>query len=61
MHLWKRLLRETTGQDTVEWALLAALISIVAVTALYNISPLVRQAFAGIRFAMMNMQSSGWF
>jgi Flp pilus assembly pilin Flp len=63
MHPWKRFLRETRGQDTIEWALLAAFISIVAITALYNLSPLVRQAFSGVRFALMSMRSGavGWF
>lgn len=40
-----RLLREDTGQDMVEYGLVAAFISIVAIVALKNIAPLVQALY----------------
>jgi len=44
MTFWKRILNDDSGQDLVEYGLLAALISIVAVTSLQAIGPLVAAA-----------------
>jgi len=45
MNTFIRLLREDSGQDMVEYGLLSALISIVAVATLMTIGPLVSYLF----------------
>jgi Flp pilus assembly pilin Flp len=45
MKLFARLLREQHGQDMVEYGLLAAFISIMAVVTIRNIGPLVQPLY----------------
>lgn len=45
----KNFLREDSGQDMVEYALLGAFISIVAIAALRAIGPLVTAVFTKIQ------------
>jgi Flp pilus assembly pilin Flp len=45
MHRFKRLLREDSGQDMVEYGLLSAFISIVAIVTLKSIKPLVAMLY----------------
>jgi len=52
MHYLSRLLHEEDGQDMVEYALLAAFISIVAIGALRAIGPLVNAIYIRIRDAL---------
>ena len=47
-----RFLQEDTGQDMVEYGLLAAFISIVAIAALRAIGPLVNAVFVNIQNAL---------
>jgi Flp pilus assembly pilin Flp len=47
-----RFLREDSGQDMVEYGLLAAFISIVAIAALRAIGPLVNAVFVKIQAAL---------
>ncbi|UCG51298.1 MAG: Flp family type IVb pilin [Candidatus Latescibacterota bacterium] len=48
----KRFLREDAGQDMVEYGLLAAFISIVAIAALQAIGPLVRTIYENVQAAL---------
>ena len=52
MSYLKRLFREESGQDMVEYGLLAAFISIVAIAALQAIGPLVNAVFVAIQNAL---------
>jgi Flp pilus assembly pilin Flp len=52
MNFLKRLLREEDGQDMVEYGLLGAFISIVAIAALQAIGPLVNAIYGAIRDAL---------
>ena len=45
------------GEDIVEYALLASLLSIIAIATLYAISPEVREIFMHVRYALMSIQS----
>lgn len=47
-----RFLREDSGQDMVEYGLLAAFISIVAIAALREIGPLVDTVYVKIQNAL---------
>ena len=47
-----RFVRGRRGQDTVEYALLAAFISVVALTALLYISPWVKPTYLKVQDAM---------
>ena len=55
MRRTRRLLSEDTGEDMVEYALLASFLSIVAVATLYQISPGVREIYARLRLALMSV------
>jgi len=52
MNYLKRILREEEGQDMVEYGLLAAFISIVAIAALQAIGPLVSAIYTSIQNAL---------
>ena len=52
MSYLKRFFREESGQDMVEYGLLAAFISIVAIAALQAIGPLVNAVFVAIQNAL---------
>ena len=52
MNHLRRFLHEEDGQDMVEYALLAAFISIVAIAALRAIGPLVNAIYIRIRDAL---------
>lgn len=50
--MFRRFLREDKGQDMVEYGLLAAFISIVAILALQAIGPLVNDIYEAVRDAL---------
>lgn len=52
MRFLKKLLKEDAGQDMVEYGLLAAFISIVAIATLQAIGPLVDAVYVNIRNAL---------
>ena len=52
MVCFKRLLRDETGQDLIEYGLLAAFISIVALATIRAIGPLVADLWVIIRDAI---------
>ena len=52
MRFLKKLIREEQGQDMVEYALLAAFISIVAIVTIRNIGPLVDAVYANVQAAL---------
>lgn len=52
MNQLRRFLHEEDGQDMVEYALLAAFISIVAIAALRAIGPLVNAIYGRIQAAL---------
>ena len=52
MGLLSRLRREEDGQDMVEYGLLGAFISIVAVVTIRNIGPLVDALFQAVQAAL---------
>ena len=52
MRFLSRLIREEQGQDMVEYALLAAFISIVAIVTIRNIGPLVDAVYQNVQAAL---------
>ena len=52
MKFISRLVRDENGQDMVEYALLAAFISIVAIVTLRNIGPLINAIYVRIQAAL---------
>ena len=52
MRFLKNLLRKEDGQDMVEYALLAAFISIVAIVTIRNIGPLVDAIYQNVESAL---------
>lgn len=52
MKFWKKFLREDDGQDMIEYGLLAAFISIVAIVALRAIGPLVNAVYVAVQNAL---------
>ena len=52
MNFLKNILRNDEGQDMVEYGLLAAFISIVAIAALQAIGPLVNAVYVSIQNAL---------
>jgi len=52
MRFLKKLIREEQGQDMVEYALLAAFISIVAIVTIRNIGPLVDAVYQNVQSAL---------
>ena len=52
MRFLKKLIREESGQDMVEYALLAAFISIVAIVTIRNIGPLVDAVYQNVQGAL---------
>ena len=52
MKLFARLLHEEHGQDMVEYGLLAAFISIMAVVTIRNIGPLIVPFYEAVRNAL---------
>jgi Flp pilus assembly pilin Flp len=52
MKLIARLVREESGQDMVEYALLAAFISIVAIVTIRAIGPLVDAVYQNVQAAL---------
>jgi Flp pilus assembly pilin Flp len=49
MNLLKRVFRNQAGQDLMEYGLLAALISIVAILALQTLGPLIASFYVAVR------------
>ncbi len=47
-----KLVKEESGQDMVEYALLAAFISIVAIVTIRNIGPLVDAVYTNVEAAL---------
>lgn len=54
----KRLIRGQTGQDAVEYGLLASFISIVAVNALLQFGPLLKPAYYYLQDAVRRAATS---
>ncbi|HZL85376.1 MAG TPA: Flp family type IVb pilin [Candidatus Krumholzibacteria bacterium] len=52
MRFLRNLLRKEDGQDMVEYALLAAFISIVAIVTIRNIGPLVDAVYQNVQSAL---------
>lgn len=52
MRFLSKLIREEKGQDMVEYALLAAFISIVAIVTIRNIGPLVDAVYQNVQAAL---------
>jgi len=52
MKMFKNLLRKEDGQDMVEYALLAAFISIIAIVTIRNIGPLVDAVYQNVQSAL---------
>ncbi|HZM17583.1 MAG TPA: Flp family type IVb pilin [Candidatus Krumholzibacteria bacterium] len=52
MRFLTRLIHEDKGQDMVEYALLAAFISIVAIVTIRNIGPLVDAVYQNVQAAL---------
>ena len=52
MHYIARFVREDEGQDMVEYALLAAFISIVAIVVIKAIGPLVNTIYENVKAAL---------
>ena len=52
MRFVSKLIRKEEGQDMVEYALLAAFISIVAIVTIRNIGPLVTAIYVRIQAAL---------
>jgi Flp pilus assembly pilin Flp len=52
MHSIMHFIREDEGQDTVEYALLAAFISIFAIVAIKAIGPLVNAIYENVKTAL---------
>ena len=52
MEQLRRFLNNDSGQDMMEYGLLAALLSIVAITALQNLGPLLSAFWAAIQAAI---------
>ena len=52
MKALKNLLRKDDGQDMVEYALLAAFISIIAIVTIRNIGPLVDAVYQNVQSAL---------
>ncbi|MND08460.1 Flp/Fap pilin component [compost metagenome] len=50
--LFRRLVLNESGQDLIEYALLAALIAVTSITALQTLSPLIPKIFADIVAAL---------
>jgi len=51
----KRLVREESGQDLIEYALLAGFISLVAVVAITNVGTGVNQVYGNIQTQVGNI------
>ena len=47
-HIFSELLRNTEGQDLIEYALLAALIALAAVTAMQNLGGAINTKFDNV-------------
>ena len=52
MNSLRRFLKDETGQDMIEYALLAAFISIVAIVAIRAIGPLVNTIYQNVQAAL---------
>lgn len=52
MSYLRRFVREESGQDMIEYGLLAAFISVVAIAALQAIGPLVKAIYVAIQNAL---------
>jgi Flp pilus assembly pilin Flp len=52
MRFLSKLIREEKGQDMVEYALLAAFISIIAIVTIRNIGPLVDAVYQNVQAAL---------
>jgi Flp pilus assembly pilin Flp len=57
--LFRRLVREEKGQDVIEYALLAAAISVVAIPTVPTIGSAVNNAFADINTKVSSMPGAG--
>jgi pilus assembly protein Flp/PilA len=51
-NLFNRFVREESGQDIIEYALLAAFISIVAIVTIRNIGPLINAIYVRVQNAL---------
>lgn len=52
---WRRTALSNSGQDMVEYALIASALSIIAIATLQAISPLLREIFFSIKVALMSI------
>jgi Flp pilus assembly pilin Flp len=52
MRILKNFIRKEDGQDMVEYALLAAFISIIAIVTIRNIGPLVDAIYQNVQAAL---------
>jgi pilus assembly protein Flp/PilA len=52
MRFFSKLIRDESGQDMVEYALLAAFISIVAILTIRNIGPLINAIYQRVQAAL---------
>jgi pilus assembly protein Flp/PilA len=52
MRILKNFIRKEDGQDMVEYALLAAFISIIAIVTIRNIGPLVDAIYQNVQSAL---------
>ena len=52
MRILKHFIRKEDGQDMVEYALLAAFISIIAIVTIRNIGPLVDAIYQNVQSAL---------
>ena len=52
MKFFSKLVRDESGQDMVEYALLAAFISIVAILTIRNIGPLINAIYVRVQAAL---------
>jgi Flp pilus assembly pilin Flp len=52
---WRCRVLSDSGQDMVEYALLASFLAIVAIATLQAISPLLREVFVAIKIALMTV------
>jgi Flp pilus assembly pilin Flp len=59
MKTLERLMKEDEGQDVVEYALLAAFISIFAIVTIRAIGPLVNQIYTNIQVALLQLGHEG--
>jgi len=57
--LWKRLIDDSTGQDLIEYALLAGFISLIAIVAITAIGGGVNGVYTNINAQIQNIPGAG--